>query len=225
MNKKSRLHLPSPPARPGQKPDFSYVQLSPAGAVAAPRSQRRARATSRTSRRGAGARARRRAARRRSLESAPRARRSCRSACATCCSRAVRRPHAAHAAPGRQISFYIARLGEEAVSVAQCMALQPGDMLFPSYRNQGLHIVRGRSLVDLMCQCLSNTRDMCKGRQMPIMYHSGRGQHLLHLRQPRHAVSAGRGLGDGRGASRARIISPRAGSARARARRRTFTTP
>jgi 2-oxoisovalerate dehydrogenase E1 component alpha subunit len=26
-----------------------------------------------------------------------------------------------------------------------------------------------------MCQCLSNSRDMCKGRQMPIMYHWGRG--------------------------------------------------
>jgi 2-oxoisovalerate dehydrogenase E1 component alpha subunit len=44
-------------------------------------------------------------------------------------------------------------------------------MLFPAYRNQGLHIARGRSLVDLMCQCLSNTHDMCKGRQMPVMYH------------------------------------------------------
>jgi 2-oxoisovalerate dehydrogenase E1 component alpha subunit len=48
-------------------------------------------------------------------------------------------------------------------------------MLFPSYRNQGLFIVRGLSLVDLMCQCLSNTRDMCRGRQMPIMYHWGAG--------------------------------------------------
>ena len=26
-----------------------------------------------------------------------------------------------------------------------------------------------------MCQCLSNTRDMCKGRQLPIMYHSKKG--------------------------------------------------
>ena len=33
----------------------------------------------------------------------------------------------------------------------------------------------GRNLVELMCQCLSNTRDMCKGRQMPIMYHWGKG--------------------------------------------------
>jgi 2-oxoisovalerate dehydrogenase E1 component alpha subunit len=61
------------------------------------------------------------------------------------------------------------------VSVAQCMALRPGDMLFPSYRNQGLYIARGISLVDLMCQLLSNTRDMCKGRQLPVMYHSKPG--------------------------------------------------
>jgi len=70
-----------------------------------------------------------------------------------------------------KITFYIKSTGEEAVSVAQCMALRPGDMLFPSYRNQGLQIVRGRKLVDLMCQLLSNTRDMCKGRQLPVMYH------------------------------------------------------
>jgi 2-oxoisovalerate dehydrogenase E1 component alpha subunit len=55
------------------------------------------------------------------------------------------------------------------------MALAPTDMLFPSYRTQGLQIARGRSLVDLMCQCLSNSRDMCKGRQMPVMYHWARG--------------------------------------------------
>ncbi len=70
-----------------------------------------------------------------------------------------------------RISFYMRSLGEEAVSVAQAMALRPGDMLFPSYRNQGVNIVRGRPLVDLMCQLLSNTRDMCKGRQLPVMYH------------------------------------------------------
>ncbi len=71
-----------------------------------------------------------------------------------------------------KISFYMQSLGEEAISIAQGMALEAGDMMFPSYRNQGLFIMRGTSLVDLMCQCLSNTRDMCKGRQMPIMYHN-----------------------------------------------------
>ena len=35
MNKHIALHLPRPPARPGEKPDFSYVHLSPAGAVGA----------------------------------------------------------------------------------------------------------------------------------------------------------------------------------------------
>lgn len=73
-------------------------------------------------------------------------------------------------------TFYMKSTGEEAVSIAQCMALEPGDMCFPSYRNQGLYVARGRSLVDLMCQCLSNTRDMCKGRQMPIMYHWREGR-------------------------------------------------
>jgi 2-oxoisovalerate dehydrogenase E1 component alpha subunit len=38
-----------------------------------------------------------------------------------------------------------------------------------------VQIVRGIALVDLMCQCLSNTRDMCKGRQLPVMYHSKAG--------------------------------------------------
>ena len=75
-----------------------------------------------------------------------------------------------------KISFYIKSTGEEAVSIAQTMALRPGDMLFPSYRTQGLHIARGRNLVDLMCQCLSNSQDMCKGRQMPIFYHWDRGK-------------------------------------------------
>jgi 2-oxoisovalerate dehydrogenase E1 component alpha subunit len=73
-----------------------------------------------------------------------------------------------------RISFYMEALGEEAVSIAQAMALRPGDMCFPSYRNQGLYMYRGLKLVDMMCQCLSNTRDMCKGRQLPIMYHSAK---------------------------------------------------
>ena len=36
MNQRSRLHVPNAPARPGDKPDFSYVRLSPAGAVPRP---------------------------------------------------------------------------------------------------------------------------------------------------------------------------------------------
>ena len=36
MTRESRLHVPHPPARPGQAPDFSYLQISPAGALERP---------------------------------------------------------------------------------------------------------------------------------------------------------------------------------------------
>jgi 2-oxoisovalerate dehydrogenase E1 component alpha subunit len=173
MKNRSRLHLPHAPARPGEAPDFSYVHRSPAGAVQRPDVNARARDIAFLSTElvrvldGAGT--------------------------------AVG-PWHPHLDPSDlqiglrhmlltrifddrmqrtqragKISFYIRSLGEEAVSVAQCMALRPGDMLFPSYRNQGLQIARGIPLVDLMNQLLSNTHDMCKGRQLPVMYHSKAG--------------------------------------------------
>ncbi|MDH3334756.1 MAG: 3-methyl-2-oxobutanoate dehydrogenase (2-methylpropanoyl-transferring) subunit alpha, partial [Gammaproteobacteria bacterium] len=36
MIEKSRLQIPRPTARPGDEPDFSYLELSPAGAVDKP---------------------------------------------------------------------------------------------------------------------------------------------------------------------------------------------
>ena len=33
---KSRLNIPQPSARPGDKPDFSYLDLSPAGSIDKP---------------------------------------------------------------------------------------------------------------------------------------------------------------------------------------------
>lgn len=69
-----------------------------------------------------------------------------------------------------QLSFYVKSTGEEAVSIGQAMALQHKDMLFPSYRQQGLLFVRGRAIIDMMCHCISNSRDSCKGRQMPVFY-------------------------------------------------------
>ena len=71
-----------------------------------------------------------------------------------------------------KMSFYLKCTGEEAVSVAQCMALNDGDMLFPTYRQQGLLITRGYPVLDMMCQCLSNAGDKLQGRQMPVLYSS-----------------------------------------------------
>ena len=170
MAKKSRLHIPSPSARPGDKPDFSYLNLAPAGSADKPAVEARTREIEHLSyglvrildddhqavgpwnpNIDAG-----------ELQIALRW---------MLLNRIFDKRMWQIQRQGR-ISFYMEALGEEAVSIAQAMALRPGDMCFPSYRNQGLYMYRGVKLVDMMCQCLSNTRDMCKGRQLPIMYHS-----------------------------------------------------
>src|SRR5436305_2706960 len=71
-----------------------------------------------------------------------------------------------------KITFYMKCTGEEAIGVGQAMALAPDDMLFPTYRQQGLLIARGWPLLDMMCQCYSNAGDRLKGRQLPVLYSS-----------------------------------------------------
>jgi 2-oxoisovalerate dehydrogenase E1 component alpha subunit len=67
-------------------------------------------------------------------------------------------------------SFYMKCTGEEATSVAPAMALADDDMVFPSYRQQGILIARGYPLVEMVNQIYSNRADKLKGRQLPIMY-------------------------------------------------------
>ena len=82
-----------------------------------------------------------------------------------------------------KLSFYMKSLGEEAVAIAQGMALRDEDILFPSYRQPGLQMVRGRDLVDMMCHCISNQRDNVKGRQMPVHY-SWRDGNFVSISSP-----------------------------------------
>jgi 2-oxoisovalerate dehydrogenase E1 component alpha subunit len=70
----------------------------------------------------------------------------------------------------KKMSFYMQSLGEEAIGSAHGLALVDGDMCFPTYRQQSLLMVREYSLVDMICQLLSNERDPLKGRQLPVMY-------------------------------------------------------
>jgi 2-oxoisovalerate dehydrogenase E1 component subunit alpha len=67
-------------------------------------------------------------------------------------------------------SFYMKCLGEEAIAVAAAAALDRDDMHFPTYRQQGLLIARGYPLTEMMCQIYSNRGDKLQGRQLPIMY-------------------------------------------------------
>ena len=170
MAKKSRLHIPRPSARPGDKPDFSYLNLTPAGSVDKPSSDARTREIEFLS-----------SGLVRVLDDEHQAvgpwdpgiePRELQIALRWMMLNRVFDKRMWQIQRQGRISFYMEALGEEAVSIAQAMALRPGDMCFPSYRNQGLYLYRGVKLVDMMCQCLSNTRDMCKGRQLPIMYHS-----------------------------------------------------
>lgn len=69
-------------------------------------------------------------------------------------------------------SFYMKSMGEEAVAVAAAMALDPEDMCFPTYRQQGLLVARDWPLEDMANQVYSNSHDRLKGRQMPVFYSS-----------------------------------------------------
>jgi 2-oxoisovalerate dehydrogenase E1 component alpha subunit len=69
-------------------------------------------------------------------------------------------------------SFYMQSLGEEAIACGQRVALRPGDMHFPTYRQQGLLIASGYPIVTMMNQVLSNEMDPLHGRQLPVMYSS-----------------------------------------------------
>ncbi len=163
------MHVPEPTGRPGQPTDFSYLRLSPAGAVrkpdldAAPADTAdlaftlvrvlddEGRAV------GPWAPATDLALLRRGL-------------------RAMMRTRAFDAKMQiaqrqKKISFYMQCLGEEAIACAHALAIAPGDMCFPTYRQQGLLLARDDiPLVEMMCQLMSNERDPMKGRQLPVMY-------------------------------------------------------
>ena len=170
---KSRLQIPKPSARPGDEPDFSYLDLAPAGSVDKPPHDARTRDIQHLS-----------SGLIRVLDEDHSAKGQWNpNFGATELQVGLRWMLLNRVFDERmwqiqrqgRISFYMQATGEEAVSIAQGMALRAGDMCFPSYRNQGLFMYRGVSLVDMMCQCLSNTDDMCQGRQLPIMYHSKTG--------------------------------------------------
>ena len=69
-------------------------------------------------------------------------------------------------------SFYMQHMGEEAVSCAFRVALESGDMNFPTYRQAGLLIAGDYPMLDMMNQIYSNELDPLKGRQLPVMYSS-----------------------------------------------------
>jgi len=77
-----------------------------------------------------------------------------------------------------KLSFYMRSYGEEAIAIAQTMALENQDWLFPTYRQPGAQFVRGRDMVSMICHCIGNEEDNVKGRQMPVHYTYREGRYI-----------------------------------------------
>ncbi|GAB4167400.1 MAG: 3-methyl-2-oxobutanoate dehydrogenase (2-methylpropanoyl-transferring) subunit alpha [Rhodocyclaceae bacterium] len=163
-----RLYVPEPTGRPGRHTDFSYLHVSPAGEVRKPPLDTAAAQTSDLA-----------FALVRVLDDEGRALGPWDPGLAPDRLRAGLRAMVKTrvfdnrmliAQRQKKISFYMRALGEEAIATAHAMALEPGDMCFPTYRQQGLLMAREVPLTKLICQLLSNERDPLKGRQLPVLY-------------------------------------------------------
>jgi 2-oxoisovalerate dehydrogenase E1 component alpha subunit len=162
------LHVPEPTGRPGCKTDFSYLQISPAGAVPRPAIDVTPSATIELA-----------TSLVRVLDDDGRAvgpwtpdidRDTLRFGLRAMMKTRVFDARMVIAQRQKKLSFYMTSLGEEAIGTAHRLALREGDMCFPTYRQQSLLIAHGAPLVDMICQLLSNERDPLKGRQLPVMY-------------------------------------------------------
>ncbi|HMA09959.1 MAG TPA: 3-methyl-2-oxobutanoate dehydrogenase (2-methylpropanoyl-transferring) subunit alpha [Ramlibacter sp.] len=164
-----RLHVPEPSGRPGCETDFSYLHLSPAGAVRRPpvdttpyETNDLAYGVIRVLDEGG------RAVGPWTPQIEPaRLRKGLRAMMKT----RIFDARMLMAQRQRKLSFYMQSLGEEAIGTAHSFALQPGDMCFPTYRQQSLLLSRDDvPMVELICQLMSNGHDPLKGRQLPVMY-------------------------------------------------------
>ena len=73
-----------------------------------------------------------------------------------------------------RISFYMTNWGEEAVHIGTAMELRPDDEVFAQYREAGVLMWRGFTLLNFADQLFSNKDDLGKGRAMPVHYGSAR---------------------------------------------------
>src|SRR5262245_9601584 len=69
-----------------------------------------------------------------------------------------------------RIGFYGTATGEEAAVIGSAFALRADDWIFPALRQGGAALLRGYPLVEYISQCMGNSMDATKGRQMPSHY-------------------------------------------------------
>lgn len=163
-----RLHVPEPSGRPGCKTDFSYLQLSAAGAVRKPAVDVDPQATADLA-----------ASLVRVLDEQGHAQgpwaedipaQVLHDGLRAMLTTRIYDTRMVTAQRQKKMSFYIQSLGEEAIGSAHALALRNDDMCFPTYRQQSILMARKLPLVDMICQLFSNEKDPLKGRQLPVMY-------------------------------------------------------
>jgi 2-oxoisovalerate dehydrogenase E1 component alpha subunit len=163
-----RLHVPEPSGRPGCKTDFSYLQLSAAGAVRKPAVDVDPQATADLA-----------ASLVRVLDEQGHAQgpwaedipaQVLHDGLRAMLTTRIYDTRMVTAQRQKKMSFYIQSLGEEAIGSAHALALRGDDMCFPTYRQQSILMARKLPLVDMICQLFSNEKDPLKGRQLPVMY-------------------------------------------------------
>jgi len=66
-----------------------------------------------------------------------------------------------------RIGFYGTATGEEASVIGSAAALRDSDWIFPALRQGGALMYRGFSIAAHVAQCIGNSMDSAKGRQMP----------------------------------------------------------
>ncbi len=69
-----------------------------------------------------------------------------------------------------RIGFYLPSTGEEAAQAGAISVLKDEDWVFPSYRDPGMALWRGATMLQMLANCFGNSGDLCKGRQMPVHY-------------------------------------------------------
>jgi len=164
-----RLHVPEPSGRPGCETDFSYLHVSPAGAVRRPPPDTTAFDTNDLAyslirvldEKGNAVGPWKPEIEPAQLRKGLRAMMKTRTFDA----------RMLIAQRQKKLSFYMQSLGEEAIGSAHSFALEPGDMCFPTYRQQSLLLSHDDvSMEEMICQLMSNEGDVLKGRQLPVMY-------------------------------------------------------
>src|SRR6201996_32377 len=153
------LHIPAPPARPGDQPDFSHLVIPAAGAV--PRPDAKISASSESLRDTAYGLIRVLDDQGRAVGSwAPQiAPEKLRQGLRAMLLTRLFEDRMFRSHRQGKTSFFMKSTGEEAISAAQSMAMGPRDMCFATYRVLAWLMARNYPLIDLVNQIFSNEKD------------------------------------------------------------------